>query len=303
MSGFNMIVKTWVLEMANTGLEYELFVKKIFYAINNVNSNDEFKNIDIKHDVKITDNNGIERQFDIYWEYEMCGFIYKTIVECRDYNSNISVEKVDSLIGKIKDIPSINKAIFATKSGYQSGAKTKALNNDIELLIVREQNNSDRFDSNGNAYITQICIQQSLIPPAKILNFDCTVDGQWINENKLQDISMVLQGYNNMISIQDVENNNNYSLYDLANSIRFKHKESYGVFEKKEIFKNAFLFNEEKNIKVKIIGYKVQYEINKPYNTPLIEIDFKDEILGVVEYLKKGNKKLISKDQKVLDRE
>ena len=32
---------------------------------------------------------GIERQFDIYWEYELGGLTYKTAIECKDYRKSI----------------------------------------------------------------------------------------------------------------------------------------------------------------------------------------------------------------------
>jgi hypothetical protein len=94
------------------------------------------------------DRNGIEREFDLYWEYELGGFTYKAIIECKDYNSTIFIKKIDALLGKLHDIPDL-RGIFATKMGYQSGALKKAQENNIDLLIVRKQNNSDWTDEEG----------------------------------------------------------------------------------------------------------------------------------------------------------
>nr|WP_200874421.1 hypothetical protein [Ferrovum myxofaciens] len=106
--------------MANNGKEYELFVSSLQQALLNAENITTQKNITVEVNKLILDNCGIERQFDIYWEYELGGLTYKTVIECKDYNSSVSVEKIDALIGKTRDIPDL-KAVFATKKGYQSG--------------------------------------------------------------------------------------------------------------------------------------------------------------------------------------
>ncbi|GAG14919.1 unnamed protein product, partial [marine sediment metagenome] len=136
----------------NTGKEYEAFVANLQQALLDSELLGGQKNIEIEQNKKLVDSCGIEREFDLYWEYELAGISYKTIIECRDYNSNISVNHIDGLIGKLSDIPDV-KGIFATRKGYQSGAKTKAGQNKIDLLIVRKQNDQDWQDKDGNPYI------------------------------------------------------------------------------------------------------------------------------------------------------
>lgn len=60
------------------------------------------KNIEIERNKKIKDNYGIVREFDLYWEYELAGVIYKTIIECKDYASRVSIDKIDAFIGKLE---------------------------------------------------------------------------------------------------------------------------------------------------------------------------------------------------------
>jgi hypothetical protein len=163
--------------MTNTGKEYEKFVASIQQALLNAENITTQKNIKVEVDKKIIDNCCIERQFDIYWEYEMGGLTYKTVIECKDYTSNVSIEKIDALIGKTRDIPDL-KPVFATKKGYQSGAKTKAEKNKIDLLIVREQNDSDWTAEDGTPLIKQICIDMHLCMPAHIHRFNPIIDGE-----------------------------------------------------------------------------------------------------------------------------
>ena len=52
------------------GTEYELFVKEIYESILECNGID---NINVQHDVKMKGVNGVERQVDIFWEFELAG--------------------------------------------------------------------------------------------------------------------------------------------------------------------------------------------------------------------------------------
>lgn len=280
--------------MANTGKEYELFVAKLQQALLNAETITTQKNIQVEVDKKITDNCGIERQFDIYWEYELGGITYKTVIECKDYNSNVSVEKIDALIGKVHDIPDL-KAVFATKKGYQSGAKTKADQNKIDLLIVREQNDTDWTDEDGTPLIKKICINMHLCMPAHIHKFEPVIDGEWVKENTTIDTTkpISLSGLNNEIFIENTDTGETYSLHELASRLAPLESKEYGVFEKIEKFNNAFIHH--KDLKLKLAGYKIEYSASKPTNDP-IEIDFSKELIGVVEYLQKGTKKSIFKD-------
>ncbi len=280
--------------MVNKGKEYELFVAKLQQALINAENITTQKNITVEVDKKILDNCGIERQFDIYWEYELGGLTYKTVIECKDYNSNVSVEKIDALIGKIRDIPGL-KAVFATKKGYQSGAKTKADQNKIDLLVVREQNDSDWTDSDGTPLIKKICINMHLCMPAHIHKFEPFLDGEWIKENTDINTSQPFRiaGLNNEIFIDDIDGGEKYSLRDLASKLSPLDGKEYGVFEKSKNFKNAFIYH--RDIRLKLLGYKIEYSLSKPIMEP-IEIDFSKELIGVVEYLQKGTKKSIFRD-------
>ena len=230
----------------------------------------------------------------IYWEYELGGITYKTVIECKDYNSNVSVEKIDALIGKVRDIPDL-KAVFATKKGYQSGAKTKADKNKIDLLVVREQNDTDWTDEDGTPLIKKICINMHLCMPAHIHKFEPAIDGEWVKENTTIDTTkpISLSGLNNEIFIENTDTGETYSLHELASRLAPLERKEYGVFEKIEKFNNAFIHH--KDLKLKLAGYKIEYSISKPINEP-IEIDFSKELIGVVEYLQKGTKKSIFKD-------
>jgi hypothetical protein len=278
----------------NTGKEYELFVAALQQALLNAENITTQKNITVEQNKKIIDRCGIERQFDVYWEYELGGLTYKTVIECKDYNSYIPVEKIDALVGKTSDIPDL-KAVFATKKGYQSGAKTKAEQHKIELLIVREQNDSDWTDEDGNPLIKSICVNIHAIMPAQILDFSPSVDGKWLKENSSIDISKFRQ-LNcplNEIFIEDIIKNETYSLHELSLKLLPLDNMQNGVFENIEKFDNAYLRCKE--LKVKLVNYKIKYLISLPVSTK-VEMDFSKELVGVIEYLQRDTKKSIFKN-------
>ncbi|ESP72169.1 hypothetical protein K732_22939, partial [Salmonella enterica subsp. enterica serovar Saintpaul str. S-70] len=52
----------------------------------------------------------------------------------KDYSSRVSIEKIDAFISKTNDIPGLN-LIYATRTGYQSGAKIKQSNITFNCLL------------------------------------------------------------------------------------------------------------------------------------------------------------------------
>jgi hypothetical protein len=281
--------------MKNTGKEYEDFVKNLQQAILNSEGFAKQKNILLEKNKLITDRNGIKREFDLYWEYELGGVSYKTVIECRDYETTISIKHIDGLVGKLIDLPGL-KPVFATKKGYQDGALKKAKQHDIDLLIVREQNDSDWSDEYGNPLLKGIHVIFDFITPASITNFQPMTDVRWIKENR-PDIDVTkpfqVRGFNNEIFIDDIGNNKKYSLYDLAENLTVLEDNKPGNYEREEKFSEAYVLYGDN--KIKLLSYKVFYCIPKHIETE-IDIDYSKELTGVVEYLNKGIKKKIFSD-------
>ena len=278
--------------MKNTGKEYERFVANLQQTLLNADGVAKQKNIAVEVNKKILDNGGNEREFDIYWEYELGGLTYKTVIECKDFNSSIPIGKIDELIGKIKDIPDL-KAVFATKKSYQSGAITKAEQNKIDLLIVREQEDSDWFDADGAPLIKTVHINLHTRTPTLLRKFEPILDSDWAKENVDPSQSLSLSGSTDEIFIDDIEKGQNYSLSELVNDLTPLGGIDSGLFDKVEKFNNAYICH--KATRLKIASYKVEYFVYQTIVAPII-IDFSDELVGVVEYLQKGTSKHIFKN-------
>jgi hypothetical protein len=275
-----------------TGREYERFVAKLQKAILNSEELGEQKNIVIEKNKLIKDNNGIDREFDLYWEYELGGLTYKTVIECKDYKSPVRLEKIDALIGKIRDIPEL-KPVIATNSRYQSGVDKKAEKNGIELLIVREQNDSDWINELGMPLTKILNITVNSHVPARITKLDIFFDEEWVKDNRPDiDITKPFQygGFDNEIFIDDIGNKEKYSLYDYAIKITSQEKNEPGDYERTKEFTDAYILHEKNIIKIKSIG--IFFRIYEPIQSKII-IDYSKELIGVIEYLNKGVKKKI----------
>ena len=276
------------------GKNYEIFVQNLQQALINAEEFMSQNNIEIERNKKITDNCGIDREFDLYWEYEVAGLTYKTVIECKDYASTISVEKIDALIGKTKDIPDLIP-VFATKTGYQSGAKTKAKHNKIELLIVREQKDEDWEDKEGNPLIKQININIQISQPNRINSIKVEVDKDWVEKNPHINLEkyIVTPEMQDKVFVEDIDKQMTYSFLELSDKLKLDSSNS-GEHLHEEIFLDAYLLIDE--IKVKLKNFKIGYTNFEPTLLP-IRIDDSKELLGVIEYLSKSSSTAIFKDK------
>lgn len=109
------------------------FEDEIEYVYRNILSNEDVAIEKIAKRCKIEDKNGINREFDVYYEFKVAGTIHRVAIECKNHKRPISIEIVDQFIGKLKDFNNIHGCIIS-KNGYQKGAAEKAIANGIELI-------------------------------------------------------------------------------------------------------------------------------------------------------------------------
>ena len=282
------------------GKDYEIFVQKLQQALLDSEEWTKQKNIKIEPNKKIIDNSGNEREFDLYWEYELAGFVYKTVIECKNYKRKITVGNIDELKGKIQNIPFEVKPVFATKTGYQKGAKKNARDNKIDLLIVREQRDEDWQTEDGTPLIREINFQMTVDLCPRITSFNPYIDRSWVEKNtdlkpeKMSNIS----GLNNEIFIEDLVKNETYSLFDLAGRLRIISGDKYGELIHKESFEDAYLIYH--NLRLKMTSYELEYVCSNPVVIPM-RIDYAKELIGVIEYLDKNSSTAIFRDKIVKD--
>lgn len=122
----------------NTGKTFEKLAQEIYQAFCDFDiSENGFKKIQVQHDVKIQGKSGATHQIDVFWEFNLAGVNYKTLVEVKDWKSPVEKEQILSLKAKIDDIPNSN-GIFVSRTGFQEGAKIYAEHSGIQLYTLNE---------------------------------------------------------------------------------------------------------------------------------------------------------------------
>ncbi|MHB8803592.1 MAG: restriction endonuclease [Rhodocyclaceae bacterium] len=119
-----------------TPTDYEIMVHEIHEALVSLDgvSVDKLKNINVRHDEKITGSSGVTHQIDIYWEFLVAGVLHKTCIECKKWNSRITKGDIAKFSAIIEDIGA--KGVFVTTTGFQSGAEAFATYKKIRLLVI-----------------------------------------------------------------------------------------------------------------------------------------------------------------------
>ncbi|MFA0405199.1 restriction endonuclease [Vibrio sp. 10N.222.52.C12] len=270
--------------------EYESFVQRLQQAMIHSEPYLQQKNITVEKNKKIIDNAGIEREFDLYWKYELAGITYETVIECKHYSSTIQVGLIDAFVGKLSDLPQLIP-VYATTMGYQSGAEIKAKQHNIELLVVREQSDADWVAHDGIPLIKQVGIQVHVISPPIITSFMPMIDKEWA-ECEFPDgfpENSQLIGLNNEMFLQN--EHSNMSLLELASTLKPLDSREYGDYEDTVMF-DGWLLHKKEALKLK--AYRINYSVPKSHAIEML-IDFSKELDGVIEYINRGIKKTVLK--------
>lgn len=113
------------------GTSFELMTKKIFEKLS---ENSQYETVE--HNIKLEGKDG-PRQIDVLISAKVAGMDIKTIVECKDYKSKISVGTVDALHSVMSDV-NANKAVLVSTNGFSSTAIKKAKRLGISLFTAHE---------------------------------------------------------------------------------------------------------------------------------------------------------------------
>ena len=207
------------------------------------------------------------------------------------------IDKLDALVCKIRDIDEDLIPVIATKTGYQSGAKKAADYHGVELLVVREQKESDWKPEGGVAFARYITAEVRLLDLPHIHSLHFVIDKVWIENNRpdIDTTSGSISLSNHESFIQD--NQNLHSIEGFMNLLHPPYSEKYGRFQKEKKFKDAYLLHPTHG-KVKMLSLEVDYSVRPPL-TETINLDGTAALLGVIEYVQKGVKKLVFKNSDI----
>jgi hypothetical protein len=127
------------IELYNEAIQYEQLTQSIYQAIL---QNESSNNIQVEHNVDITGRSGVDHQIDVLWRFKQAGVEHSVLIECKNYATNLTLEKVRNFFGVLHDIGNA-RGIIVTKTGYQSGAAEFANYYGIDLKVLRKPNDAD----------------------------------------------------------------------------------------------------------------------------------------------------------------
>lgn len=150
------------------GDQYEDFTREVYESIKEIETLGLVKCTTIEQHKLIQNAYGVKREIDLYWEYTdlVTNELKKVAIECKNYKNPVSIEKIDAFNTKISDL-NIDHAIFCAKHGVQSGGIECAKHHNIQIIELREPEDSDM-----EGRIQQIVCTIHFCLPPKILNID-----------------------------------------------------------------------------------------------------------------------------------
>lgn len=127
------------MKKKNTGIPYENLAQKVF---NEIVNQDSVKTINVEHNVT-KQGKTTSHQIDVYWEFEVGGIKYCSIVQAKDWTTAVKQGEILQFKAVLDDLPGQPRGVFVTKSRYQKGALDVANANGILLYVLREPIEAD----------------------------------------------------------------------------------------------------------------------------------------------------------------
>lgn len=239
----------------NVNTEYELLTKEIFEAL----LNEDGVTIDVQHNVEIQ-GKAFKHQIDVYWEYQIAGIVNKVVIECKNYNVNVSIAKIRDFYGVLSDIGNTN-GIMVSKKGFQSGAIKFAEYYGINLRELREPEEKD-----WEGRLKKIQFNPIIVAP-HIKSRKFNIDEEWVKENidlpGNNNFSYKISGMTNEIWVTDENGNKLKNLHQLDSGLPQNWKAKIDNKYKYE-FENGYLMVEKfGKIKLKSIEYLYDVEVGE----------------------------------------
>ena len=283
--------------MPKKGTEYELFVKAVYECLNRA---DGLSDVQIQHDIKLVGAAGVEHQIDVFWTFKLGGVDYKVAVECKDFKSHVSKEKIEAFHSILHDIGNIH-GIFASKVGFQSGAILYAQKYGIQLMEIRKP-----IDSDWKGRIKDIHVELCMRFIGKV------TPKIHINKTRAEEMNITLPVNNQFHMFSDqvrvefgemivnekvVENGGIKTVHELEQKLPVgkPSKDNKFVY----VFKDAMIYLDD--VTLPVDGIEFTYDTHE--STEHIAIYGEDSIMAIVKNITDGSETHIDKYGRVSVRE
>lgn len=117
------------------GESYEKLVKDIYEALGKL---DGVKILGWGRSCKVPGNSGESHQVDVLTSHSAGMHMYKTAIECKDWNTRKVGKDVIAKLAFILKDSNVDKGVVVSKSGFTSGGKSLAKSENISLVELRQ---------------------------------------------------------------------------------------------------------------------------------------------------------------------
>jgi hypothetical protein len=114
-------------QLFQEAIEYEKLTQAVYQAI----LQREQSNIVVEHNTTVAGRSGVEHQVDVFWKFKQAGIEHTVLVECKNYSSKLTLEKVRNFFAVLHDTG--GSGIMVTRTGYQTGVEAFAKHYGISL--------------------------------------------------------------------------------------------------------------------------------------------------------------------------
>lgn len=128
----------------NKATEYEKLVESVFEGLLKLEG-PQFRNLRIERNARLDaitrrpDGTPIKRQIDVYWEFEIGGITYRTVIQAKNWNQPVDFPVIDTFKNVLSDIPGQPKGIIVTRIGCGNGeALEYAKAHGISIYLLNE---------------------------------------------------------------------------------------------------------------------------------------------------------------------
>ncbi|MEW6360079.1 MAG: restriction endonuclease [Planctomycetota bacterium] len=126
-------------DLYQSAIEYELLTKAVYEEVLRTEG---VSTVEVRHDTFIKGRSGVQHQVDVSWKFTQAGVTHIVLIECKNFESAITLEKVRNFFAVLHDIGNC-RGLMVTKTGYQSGAVDFAKYYGIGLKLLRRPTKED----------------------------------------------------------------------------------------------------------------------------------------------------------------
>jgi hypothetical protein len=270
----------------NVNSQYEILTKKIFETLLKADG----VTIDVQHNVEIQ-GKANKHQIDVYWEYQVAGIKHKVAIECKNYNSKVSIGRVRDFHSVLSDIGNTS-GVMVSRKGFQKGAVEFARFYDINLKELRPPENRD-----WHGRPKTINVAMNLLFP-NIVERTINVDEEWFKANvrvsEGEDFQVGISGQSDQLWVIDRDGNRIKNFEQLDSELppvwdRFKGlRHSYN-------FEDGYVETHKHGpIRIRSVDYVYDIIVNKERDIVIDASEYarailKDAISGEIRFFGNGD--------------